>query len=68
MFKTVRAIVKNGQVELLENIQLSEGTKVLVTLIDEENREQFWVDASQKALDKVWDNEEDNIYEELLQK
>ncbi|MEA5595534.1 hypothetical protein [Rivularia sp. UHCC 0363] len=51
------AIVRNGKVELLEDIQLSEGSKVLLTLISDEDEEQFWITASEKALNKVWDNQ-----------
>ncbi len=62
------AIVRNGKVELLEDIQLSEGSKVLLTLISDEDEEQFWITASEKALNKVWDNQENDIYAELLKK
>lgn len=41
MLKTVWAIVRDGKVELLEDIQLSEGSKVLITLISEEDEEKF---------------------------
>lgn len=68
MLKTVWAIVRDGKVELLEDIQLSEGSKVLITLISEEDEEKFWVTASETALNKVWDNQEDDIYAELLEK
>ncbi|MGB3640211.1 MAG: hypothetical protein WBA39_21940 [Rivularia sp. (in: cyanobacteria)] len=68
MLKAVWAIVRNGKVELLEDIQLSVGSKVLVTLISDEDEEQFWLTTSEKALDKVWDNQEDDIYAELLKK
>ena len=67
MYKTVWAIVCNGKVELLENLQLSEGSKVLVTLIPEQDEGQFWLTASENALNKIWDNTEDEVYAELLQ-
>lgn len=66
MLKTVRAIVRQGKVELLEDIQLSEGSRVLVTLIYEKYNEQFWITASEADLNKVWDNQKDEIYAELL--
>ncbi len=64
MLNTVRAIVKEGKIELLEEIDIPEGTEVLVTpLIDETD---FWLNVSRPAIDAVWDNEEDNVYAELL--
>jgi hypothetical protein len=68
MLKTVRAIIREGKIELLENIQLREGTKVLVTLMPDEDEHQFWLQASERSLADVWDNTEDGIYAELLQK
>ncbi len=64
MLNTIRAIFKEGKIQLLEEIELPEGTEMLVTpLLDEAD---FWVKTSQPALDKVWDNAEDNVYAELL--
>ncbi|MGH9753288.1 MAG: antitoxin family protein [Blastocatellia bacterium] len=64
MLNTIRAIIKEGKIELLEKIDIPEGTEVLVTpLIDEAD---FWLIASRPAIDTVWDNEDDNVYAELL--
>ena len=64
MFTTVRAIVKEGQIKLLEDIALLEGTELLITaLTDEEN---FWLKASEETLKAIWDNPEVDIYAELL--
>jgi hypothetical protein len=64
MLNTVRAIVKDGKIELLEHIDLPEGTEILVTpLLDDTD---FWSKASHSALEKVWDNSEDDVYGELL--
>jgi hypothetical protein len=66
MQNTIRAVVRDGRIELPEDVELPEGTEVLVTpLIDEPD---FWLSASQSALDSVWDNSEDDIYAELLEK
>lgn len=66
MFNTIWGIVRQGKVDLLDSVELSEGQKVLVTLLsDEEAR--FWLQASQKSLDGVWDNSEDDIYAQLLE-
>ncbi len=56
---TVRAIVKDGKIEFLEHIDLPEGTEILVTpLLDDTD---FWSKASRVALEKVWDNSEDDV-------
>ncbi|MEB3215050.1 MAG: hypothetical protein VKN72_02170 [Nostocales cyanobacterium 94392] len=68
MLKSVWATVRNGKIELLEDIELSEGTKVLITLIFDQDEQQFWLTTSEKSLNKVWDNQEDEIYAELLKK
>ena len=65
MIRTVRAIVRNGGVDLLEPLALPDGAKLLVTVLDDEEKE-FWLQASREALDKVWDNTEDDVYAELL--
>ncbi len=60
----IRAIFKEAKIQLLEDIELPEGTEILVTpLLDEAD---FWVKTSPPALDKVWDNAEDNAYAKLL--
>jgi len=49
---------------LLEEMDIPEGTEALVTpLIDETD---FWLRASRPTIDAVWDNEDDNVYAELL--
>ncbi len=66
MSKTIRAIVRAGKIELLEKVELPDGTEVLVTpLVDEPD---FWVGVSESALNAVWDNSEDDVYAELLEK
>lgn len=70
---TVRAVVPEGKVELLEPLELPEGTEALVTLLTEnsivstETDAVFWSHASVPAASAIWDNAEDDIYAELLQ-
>jgi hypothetical protein len=64
--QNIRAIVRGGRIELLEEVKIPEGTEVLITpLLDENN---FWLNASESSLDSVWDNAEDDVYAELLEK
>ena len=66
MPNTIRAIVREGKIELLEKVEIPDGTEVLVTpLVDEPD---FWLRAGEGSLDSVWDNSEDDVYAELLEK
>lgn len=65
MLKTLWATVRQGKIELLESIQLPEGTRVLVTLLPDDEAE-FWLQTSKTSLDAVWDNAEDDVYAQLL--
>lgn len=66
MLQTLWATVRQGKIELLESAELPEGTKVLVTLLPDDETG-FWLQASQTSLESVWDNTEDDIYAQLLQ-
>ena len=68
MLRTVWAIVREGKIQLLENISLPDGAKVLVTVLAQEEEQHFWLNVSEESLASVWDNTEDDIYAELLQK
>jgi len=68
MPKTVWATVRQGKVELSEQLDIPDGTRVLVTVLpDEDDTNAFWLEASQSSLGAVWDNEEDDIYAQLLE-
>ncbi|MGZ8219466.1 hypothetical protein [Methylomagnum sp.] len=65
MLNTARAIIKQGRVELLNPVEIPEGTEVLVTFNVPDDKD-FWLGVSQSALDKIWNNPADDIYEQLL--
>lgn len=67
MFSTVWATVRDGKIEPLERVGLPEGSRVLVTFLSDEDS-RFWVQASQGALEGTWDNPEDEVYAQLLEK
>ena len=58
MLQTLWATVRQGKIELLESTELPEGTKVLVTLLPDDETG-FWLQASQTSLESVWDNTEE---------
>lgn len=66
MLNTVWAVVHEGRIEPLDKITAPEGTRVLVTLLLEDEAE-FWQGASSPSLDGVWNNAEDDRYAELLE-
>jgi len=35
---------------------------------EEVSRGEFWISASESSLDEIWNNEEDDVYAELLEK
>jgi hypothetical protein len=65
MLKTLWATFREGKIELLESAELPEGTRVLVTLLPDDETE-FWLQTSQTSLSSVWDNAEDDVYAQLL--
>jgi hypothetical protein len=66
MLQTLWATIRHGKIELLESTDLPEGTRVLVTLLPDDEAG-FWLQTSQMSLDAVWDNTEDDVYAQLLQ-
>ena len=64
MPKTFWATFSQGKVELSEPIAIPEGTRILVTILPDEESE-FWLKASQTSLAAVWANDEDDIYAQL---
>jgi predicted DNA-binding antitoxin AbrB/MazE fold protein len=66
MPKIVWATFSQGKVELLEQIDVPDGARVLVTILPDKE-DKFWLQTSQVSLDAVWNNEEDDVYAQLLQ-
>ncbi len=66
MLKTLWATIRQGKIELLESTELPEGMRVIVTLLPDDEAD-FWLQASRRSLDAVWDNTEDDVYAQLLQ-
>jgi hypothetical protein len=65
MLTTIRAVVRDGKIELLEPLHLPDGAQVLVTVLAEEDQA-FWQAASATTLRQIWDNPEDDVYADLL--
>jgi hypothetical protein len=61
---TIRAIIRDGKIQLLEDIELPEGTEILVTPLIED--QEFCLKAGEPSLDRIRDQSEDKVYAELL--
>ncbi len=66
MMNTVWAIVQDGKILPEEPVDLRNGQRVLVTILADEE-DMFWTVASESALNLIWNNEEDDVYAELLE-
>ncbi len=64
MQSRVRAVVREGRIELLEELDIPEGTEVVITPV---NGDDFWLRSGEPSLDAIWDNAEDDIYAKLLE-
>ena len=62
---TVPAIVKDRQIKLLSPTELAEGTKLLVTALSHE-ASAFGLQNGHAVFDSIWNNEEDDVYADLL--
>ncbi len=65
MQERIRATVKEGKIEV-EELGVPDGTEVLVTILS--NGDNFWLNASGPSLGAIWDNPEDDIYADLLER
>ena len=59
------ATVNDGRIEL-KGLDVPDGTEVLVTILS--NGDEFWLNAGGPSLNAIWDNPEDDVYAELLER
>lgn len=68
MMNAMKGIVRAGKIELLETVDLPEGTNVLVTVLSDETfwdeAERVWHDAAKKHFLEAYDDQ-DGIYDQL---
>jgi predicted DNA-binding antitoxin AbrB/MazE fold protein len=67
MTTTVDAIYENGKLLLRKPLSLPEKSHVRVTIESDPDRE-AWLKLSEESLQKVWDNDADDVFNELLKK
>ncbi len=61
----VDAVYENGKLLLSEPLSLPEKSHVRVTIESDTERE-AWLELSEEALTKTWDNDADDVFNELL--
>jgi len=66
MQEMIRAIVNEGRIEPIDKLDVPDGTKVLVTILARDD--DFWLKASEQSLSAIWDNPEDDVYAQLLER
>ena len=66
MQERIRAIVNEGRIETLEKLDVPDGTEVVITILS--NGDNFWLKSSEPSLNAIWDNPEDDVYAELLER
>ena len=67
MTTTVDAIYENGKLLLPKPLSLPEKSRVRVTIESDVDRE-AWLKLSEESLAKVWYNDADDVFNELLKK
>lgn len=67
MLHTVEAVISNGVITPTEPVELVEGSRALVTILEDEE-DNFWLGASESSFEEIWNNTEDDVYAELLTK
>lgn len=67
MTTTVEAIYQDGKLLLSKPLSLPDKSHVRVTIESDPERE-AWLKLSEESLRKVWDNDADDVFNELLKK
>ena len=67
MTTTVEAIYEHGKLVLPRPLSLPEKSHVRVTIESDTERE-AWLKHSEESLKQVWDNDADDVFNELLKK
>ena len=68
MTTTVDAIYEHGKLTLPEPLALPEKSRVRVTIESDDAERANWLKLSESSLMKTWDNESDDVFNELLKK
>ncbi len=67
MMQTFQTKFKQGKILLNKEMRIPENTTLFVSFKDNSSDDLF-LKASESSLDNIWNNNEDDIYEQLLKK
>jgi len=65
---TLDAIYEDGKLVLQRPLSLPEKSHVRVTVEASDSEREAWLKLSEQSLMKVWDNSDDDVFNELLSK
>ncbi len=68
MTATVDAIYENGTLVLTRPLCLPEKSHVRVTIQSSDLEREAWLKLSEESLAQVWNNDADDVFNELLEK
>jgi predicted DNA-binding antitoxin AbrB/MazE fold protein len=68
MTTTIDAIYENGKLILPRPLPLPEKTHVRLTIESGDTEREAWLKLSEESLTKTWDNADDDVFNELLEK
>lgn len=68
MTTTVDAIYEHGKLVLPQPLSLPEKSRVRVTIESGDVERENWLKLSETSLLKTWDNDADDVFNELLKK
>jgi len=65
MIHTFQATYNQGQIKINEDVDIPDNSTIFVSFNDS-LKDDFFLKASEISLDKIWNNSEDDVYEQLL--
>ncbi len=65
MMNSYWAKLIEGQIKLLEPIEVHEGARLLISVVLESDDSSNWQAAQMSSMKAVWDNPDDDIYAQL---
>ncbi|MEA3353359.1 MAG: hypothetical protein U9Q33_06065 [Campylobacterota bacterium] len=66
--QTIKLEIEDSKVDIVLNIikNLKDDIVTKYEIVNDKKESKDFIDISQKSLEKVWDNEEDSVYDKFL--
>lgn len=68
MLKTIKTKYRRGILKVPENFNIPDNSTVFISYAESDETDSGILQSSESYLDKIWNNNEDDIYEQLLNK